>query len=265
MLKIKLAAVFVLGSLLLFPMFPVVAGEAQGEWVSLFNGQNLDGWTVKIKGFEVGENHCDTFRVEDGVIKAVYDQYEGPFRGRFGHLFYHETFSNYDLRVEYRFVGEQAEGAPGWAIRNSGIMIHGQLPESMGLKQDFPASIEVQLLGGDGEHERSTANLCTPGTHVVINEKLHTPHCVNSSSKTYHGPQWVTVEIEVRGNRVIRHKIEGQTVLEYIQPQLDEKDDSAIALLQAGAEKMLSSGTISLQSEGHPVEFRKVELRKILD
>jgi len=239
------------------------AEEKTGEWIPLFNGKNLDGWTLKIKGFEVGDNHAETFRVEDGVIKAVYDQYEGRFRGRFGHLFYNETFSNYDLRVEYRFVGEQAVGAPGWAIRNSGIMIHGQSPQSMALKQDFPASIEVQLLGGDGAKKRSTANLCTPATHVVMDGKLHTPHCTSSSSKTYHGDQWVTVEVEVRGNQVIRHKIDGQTILEYTEPQLDESDDSAKALLDAGADKMLSGGTISLQSEGHPVEFRKVELRKV--
>ena len=239
------------------------AKDAPGQWIQLFNGKNLDGWTLKIKGFEVGDNHAETFRVEDGAIKAVYDQYEGRFRGKFGHLFYNETFSNYDLRVEYRFVGEQALGAPGWAIRNSGIMIHGQSPESMGLKQDFPASIEVQLLGGDGENLRSTANLCTPGTNVVMEGKLHTPHCTNSSSKTYHGDQWVTVEIEVRGNQVVRHKIDGQTVIEYSQPQLDETDKLGIPLLDAGAKKMLAGGTISLQSEGHPVEFRKVELRKV--
>ena len=239
------------------------AKETKGEWIQLFNGKNLDGWTLKIKGYKVGDNRYETFRVEDGAIKAVYDQYEGRFRGKFGHLFYNETFSNYDLRVEYRFVGEQAEGAPGWAIRNSGIMIHGQSPQSMALKQDFPASIEVQLLGGDGENKRSTANLCTPGTNVVMGGKLHTPHCTNSSSETYHGDQWVTVEIEVRGNEVIRHKIDGVTVLEYTKPQLDDSDETAKALLEGGAEKMLSGGTISLQSEGHPVEFRKVELRKV--
>lgn len=241
------------------------AKETAGPWIQLFNGKNLDGWTVKIKGFEVGDNPGETFRVEDGAIKAVYDQYEGPFLDRFGHLFYNETFSNYDLRVEYRFVGEQAPGAPGWAIRNSGVMIHGQSPESMSLKQDFPVSIEVQLLGGDGQNERQTANLCTPSTNVVMHGKLHTPHCTNSSSKTYHGNQWVTVEIEVRGNRAIRHKIEGQTVLEYTEPQLDESDKEAKKQLDRGIEKMLSGGTISLQSEGHPVEFRKVELRKVAD
>jgi hypothetical protein len=94
--------------------------------------------------------------------------------------------------------------------------------------------------------------------------KLFTPHCTNSSSKTYHGDQWVTVEIEVHGGKLMRHKIDGRTVLEYGEPQLDERDASARRLLEAGSPKMLTSGTISLQSESHPVEFRKVELRELI-
>jgi hypothetical protein len=178
-------------------------------------------------------------------------------------LFYDLPFSHYVLRLEYRFVGEQAERGPGWAIRNSGVMIHGQSPTSMPLNQDFPVSIEVQLLGGDGENERPTGNLCTPGTHVVRNGQLHTPHCLNSSSDTFHGQQWVECEIEVHGDELIRHKINGQTVMEYSKPQLDESDATAKRLLDAGADKMITGGSISLQSESHPVEFRKVRLRKL--
>lgn len=237
--------------------------SADDGWTQLFNGKNLDGWVVKIKSYELGDNHGDTFRVEDGILKVAYDQYEGRFRGRFGHLFYEKPFSNYVLRVEYRIVGEQYQAAPGWAIRNSGVMIHGQTPESMELKQDFPISAEVQLLGGDGTKDRTTANLCTPGTNVVMNDKLNLDHCTSSKSKTYHGDQWVTVEVEVRGNGTIRHKIDGEVVLEYSQVQLDERDPYAKALLDGGAEKMVSGGTISLQSEGHPVEFRKVEIREL--
>jgi hypothetical protein len=238
---------------------------SDSEWRPLFNGKDLTGWQVKIKGFEVGDNHGDTFRVENGVLKVGYDKYEGPFRGRFGHLFYEKPFSNYDLRVEYRIVGEQYQGGPGWAIRNSGIMLYGQKPESMRKDQDFPVSLEVQLLGGDGKAPRPTANLCTPGTNVVMNGKLHTQHCTNSTSKTYHGDQWVTVEVEVRGGKAIRHKVDGKTVIEYREPQLDEKDADAKRLMESGAERMLTGGTISLQSEGHPVEFRKVEIREIKD
>jgi len=168
-----------------------------GPWIKLFNGKNLEGWTPKIKGFELGDNYGDTFRVEDGVIKVRYDNYTGPFRGRFGHLFYKDEFSNYVLRLEYRFVGEQAERGPGWAIRNSGVMIHGQRPETMRKDQDFPVSLEVQLLGGDGKGPRTTGNLCTPGTNVVYQGKLHTDHCTSSTSETFAGDQWVKCEVEV--------------------------------------------------------------------
>ncbi len=240
----------------------VEAGQPGGEWIELFNGENLDGWTPKIKGYETGENYGNTFRVEDGILKVAYDQYE-QFDGRFGHLFYREPFSHYLLRVEYRFVGQQVPGGPGWAIRNSGIMIHGQSPESMDRDQNFPVSIEVQLLGGTGSGVRPTANVCTPGTHMVMDGKLITRHCTPSQSKTYHGDQWVTVEVEVRGSSIIRHMVNGRAVLEYSEPQLDQRDAEARELMAGEENKMLSSGAISLQSESHPVEFRKVELKKL--
>jgi hypothetical protein len=256
---VRIAAIAVVGAALA-SQSGVAADPAEG-WIPLFNGQDLTGWTPKIKGHAVGENFGETFRVEDGLLKVSYDQYEGPFAGRFGHLFFREAFSHYRLRVEYRFLEPQyPERSPGWAIRNSGIMIHGQTPETMRIDQDFPVSLEVQLLGGDGQNPRTTGNLCTPGTNVVLDGKLHTPHCTNSSSETYAGAQWVTAEVEVRGGKLIRHWINGQAVLEYTEPQLDPNDRDAAALLAEGAGKMLTGGTISLQSESHPVEFRKVEL-----
>lgn len=238
-------------------------GPRKEQWIQLFNGKDLDGWTAKIKGYKAGENFGNTFRVEDGLLKVSYQKYD-QFDGRFGHLFYRDKFSHYRLRVEYRFVGTQAAGGPGWAFRNSGVMIHGEDPGTMDNDQEFPASIEVQLLGGNGKDERPTANLCTPGTNVVMDGKLIMRHCTNSTSKTYHGDQWVTVEIEVRGNEVIRHIIDGKTVLEYNQPQLDERDAHA-RVLETKQGKMLSRGTTSLQSESHPVEFRKVELLNLAE
>ena len=231
---------------------------AEGKWIQLFNGKDLTGWTPKIKGYKAGENFGDTFRVEDGLLKVGYGKYEN-FGGKFGHLFYKDSFSHYRIRVEYRFVGEQCAGGPGWAVRNSGIMVHGETPEQMEIDQEFPTSIEVQLLGGSGKGERTTANLCTPGTNVVMDKTLIERHCTNSKSKTYHGDQWVTVEVEVYGNRTIKHIIDGKTVLSYEEPQLDPRDAHAKKLiLKQGI--MLNGGTISLQSESHPVEFRKVEL-----
>jgi len=238
------------------------APSESSEWIPLFNGKNLDGWTPKIRGYDAGENFGNTFRVENGVLKVAYDQYE-EFGNRFGHLFYKEPFSHYVLRVEYRFVGEQVPGGPSWAVRNSGVMIHGESPATMGKDQEFPASIEVQLLGGGGSAKRSTANLCTPGTNVFMQGELVTRHCTNSESDTFHGDQWVTVEIEVRGSKLIRHLVNGKPVLEYSEPQLDDRDAHARELIEKQGGKLLTGGTISLQSESHPVEFRKVELRTL--
>jgi hypothetical protein len=237
-------------------------GAEQGEWIQLFNGRDLEGWKVKITGHELGDNYGDTFRVEDGVLKVCYDQYE-KFDGKFGHLFYEKPFSHYVIRVEYRFVGEQCPGGPGWAFRNSGIMLHGQPPETMRKDQNFPVSVELQLLGGSGTGQRPTGNVCTPGTHIVVDGELVKRHCNNSTSQTYHGDQWVTIEVEVRGNGVTKSILEGETVYEYTHPQLDENDADARQLIKDG-DKMLSGGSISLQAESHPVEFRKVEL-KVLD
>ncbi len=230
------------------------------KWIQLFNGTDLTGWTPKIAGYEVGDNFGNTFRVEEGLIKVRYEEYDS-LRNRFGHLFYKDEFSHYKLRVEYRFLGNQAPGAPGWAYRNSGIMIHGQTPESMDLDQDFPTSIEVQLLGSDSTTERTNMNLCTPGTNVVINNELVLDHCINSSSELYFDDMWVTAELEVRGNDVIYHILNGDTVIQYNNPQLDERDFTFTKLIDLNnGEKMLSKGTISLQSEGHPIDFRKVEI-----
>ncbi len=229
------------------------------NWVSLFNGKDLSGWNVKIAGYPLNDNYGNTFQVEDGKLVVSYDEYEA-FDNRFGHIFYEKPFSYYRLRVEYHFVGEQAPGGEGWAYRNSGAMIHGQSAESMGLDQDFPISIEVQFLGGSGEGERSTANLCTPGTNVVMDGELITQHCLNSSSKTYHGDQWVTVEIVALGDSLIQHIVEDEVVIEYQKPQYG---GGVVSNYREGVKldgKLIEGGYISLQSESHPIEFRKVEL-----
>ena len=229
------------------------------EWIQLFNGKNLDGWDIKIAGHALNDNYGNTFRVENGLLKASYDQY-GPFENKFGHLFYHEKYSHYVIGVEYRFVGNQTQGAPDWAFRNSGIMIHSQSAQSMLKDQDFPISIEVQLLGGKGSGERPTANVCTPGTNIEMNGKLVTEHCIQSRAKTYHGDQWVRVEAVVMGDQQIKHMVEGKTVLEYSKPQIGggAVNNFDPAVKQDG--KLLTEGYIALQGESHPVEFRKVEL-----
>lgn len=246
---------------LLLMMLPTAAytQDDSEQWISLFNGSDLSNWIPKFTGHELGVNYRDTFRVEDGILKVSYDNWQ-DFDGEFGHIFYDESFSHYKLLVEYRFAGAQVRNGPDWAFRNNGVMLHGQSPQSMTLDQEFPASIEVQLLGGNGVDERATANVCSPGTHYVRDGELVTQHCINSSSDTFHGDQWVTLEVEVRGDELIRHTVNGEVVFEYSRTQLDESDPDAQNLISQGQPIAVSEGYISLQAESHPTQFRRVEL-----
>lgn len=232
------------------------------KWIQLFNGKDLKDWHVKITGYPLDQNYGNTFRVENGLLKVSYDQYS-TFANKFGHIFYKDKFSRYIIAAEYRFVGNQAPDGPSWATRNSGIMVHSQDPKTMGKDQDFPISIEVQLLGGDGQKPRTTANLCTPGTNVVLNGELFTRHCLNSTSDTFHGEQWVRVEVRVNGSDSIEHYVNGKLVLKYEKPQIGGGNVSHHDPSVKKDGTLLSEGWISLQSESHPVEFRKVELLKL--
>ncbi|WP_293884427.1 MULTISPECIES: 3-keto-disaccharide hydrolase [unclassified Sphingobacterium] len=227
--------------------------------IQLFNGKDLKNWTPKIRNHKVGDNYKNTFRVEDGLLKVRYDGYDN-FNFQYGHLFYNKEFSAYLLRVTYRFVGEQANGGEGWAWRNSGAMLHGQDPKTMGVDQDFPISIEGQLLGGNGKDERTTSNLCTPGTNVVMDNKLFTPHCISSTSKTYAGDQWVTADFLVLGDSLVQHILEDKVVLQYTKPQIGGGNVSDFDPSVKKDGQLLTKGTISLQSESHPIDFKKVEL-----
>lgn len=228
-------------------------------WVQLFNGQNLDGWVIKIKGSPLGENYKNTFRVEDGIMKVSYSEYD-TFRYEFGHIYYKEPFSSYKLRVEYRFTGEQLPGGPSWGYRNSGIMFHCQDPATIMLDQDWPVSIEAQFLGSTTDHETTTMNVCTPHTHIMIGDSLITQHCTSSTSKFFYNDTWVTAELVVYADSIIHHIVNGDTVLTYSKPQIGGDLPDGFPLAQGTP---LKEGYIALQSESHPVEFRKVELMKL--
>jgi hypothetical protein len=227
----------------------------RAEWRDLFNGKSLDGWVVKFAHHELGDNYADTFRVENGAIRVMYDKY-GDFGARFGHLFYKEKQSYYVLALEYRFFGEQAKGGPQYARLNSGVMMHSQAPESILKDQDWPISVEAQFLAGD----RTTMNVCTPGTEIFMNGVMVKAHCTNSSSRKYGDEGWIAVEVEVLGGESIRHLIGGATVLEYQKPSIGGGVANGWdpAIKKDGT--LLTEGYIGLQAESQPVEFRNIRL-----
>ena len=240
------------------------------DWKKIFNGKNLDGWDIKIAGQPLNDNYKNTFRVEDGLLRIAYDQYTN-FDGKFGHLYYNKPYSYYLLRYQYRFTGNQTAGGASWNVRNSGVMIHSQSAQSLSIGQDFPVSVEVQLLGGLDKGERNTGNICTPGTQVHIKGDLSEAHCVNSTSKTYNGDQWVSMTVLVLGDSIVKHIVEGDTVLTYTNVEVgggfvSKVNDFKSAHIdnedywQNLQNTPLTRGYIALQAESHPIDFKNIEL-----
>jgi len=229
------------------------------KWTSLFNGKNLDGWNMKIAGFPLGENFGNTFRVENGIISIRYDQYGDNFNSRFGALYYNRKLSNYRLKVEYRFVGETASGAPTWGFRDSGAQFHGQDPASLELKQQFPVCLEYNLHGGNGKEDRPTGEICTPGTTVEIKGKVNESFCTPPDVKrTFHGDQWVTLEIDSKNGKFI-HYVNGEEIMRFENPRYNPKHEYGKKFL-TDSNPIIKDGYISIQSNSHPIDIRKVEI-----
>lgn len=244
------------------------------EWIALFNGIDLTDWEIKISDYDIGTNLYETFVVEDSMIRINYNNYE-QFNNAFGHMYYETPFSHYNLSFDYRFTGDQLKGGASWNVRNSGIMLHSQSASSNEFGQHFPVSIELQLLGGLDQGERTTANVCTPGTAVKMDKKVNYQHCINSKSETYHGDRWVHCEAIVMGGEYMTFIVEGDTVLHFEDPQVGggfiSNKDGRLDWDKFGVERdqelwiskegiILHEGYIALQAESHPIDFKNIKL-----
>jgi len=246
----------------------------QEDWQTLFNGKDLTGWDIKIKGHPLNENYKNTFQVEDSMIRVVYSEYD-KFNNQFGHLYTKKPYSYYKLKLQYRFVGDQLADAPEWADRNSVVMLHSQSAQSINLHQDFPVSLEMQFLCGNGKDTVPTGNVCTPGTFIIYDGKPYLAHIKNSTSKTYLKNEWINAQAEVYGDSLVRHIINGDTVLTYTKPMIGEGfvsntnnwtwaniTDSLFWINKANTP--LGAGHIALQAESQPVDFRRIEILELI-
>ena len=243
--------------------FVVLAGSCatasvDDDWTPLI-GDDLSGWTVKFAGELVGVNYRDTFKVEDGVLRVDYSGWD-KLDGTFGHIFTDVDYSAYDLRFEYRTVGEQVAGAPDWGFRNNGVLIHAQAPETMELGQGFPQSLEVQLLGADGDTYRSTGNMCSPGTDVVVADVRTDTHCIDSNKATTPHGEWVAVRVEAEAGGAVRWFVNDVETFA-VDAVVVNPDDPVMPVGRGEDGDRLLSGRIAFQAESHPTEFRNVEIR----
>jgi hypothetical protein len=230
-----------------------------GNWISLFNGKDLIGWTPKIAGQDLGDNYRNTFRVEDGLLKVSYRDYD-RFDDRFGSLFYRQKFSHYWIRAEYRFTGSLVRGAPRWAYKNSGLQLHCQAPDTMRKEQQFPVSVEFDIVGGHFIGSAPTGDVCQNGTHVLVGGAPVKGLCSKVGDVTIRDDRWVTILAEVDGSDRVRQIVDGGLVVEYTALTLDEANQDARRLIAAGAGQAVASGYISIQSNGFPIEFRRIEV-----
>lgn len=230
-------------------LFSAAAAMAQDSaWIRIFNGKDLNDWDIKFRDKALNVNLNETFKVVDGLLTVDYSKWAN-FNGEpFGHAAYKvRKFSHYLLRSEYRFHAAQVTGGPGWARQNNGFMLHSQSMASMTLGQDFPVSMETQLLGP--QNGGSTMNLCTPGTHYHdMAGKLITDHCVNASNITKPAhPNWTSVSALVLGDSLVKHMVGKDTVFRYTKPVLDNMTP-------------LKEGYIAIQAESSPIQFRSIDV-----
>ncbi|MBA7523736.1 hypothetical protein ES705_15869 [subsurface metagenome] len=262
-LKIFLSLAIILSTISCATKVSINKGSSDNDWQILFNGKNLDGWIVKIHHHDVGDNYANTFRVEDGKIQVNYDDY-AQFNQRYGHLFFHEPFSSYHLKFEYRFTDQWLKDAPSYTYRNSGVMFHSQDPKTILKEQDWPISVEYQILAGEeGGRPRPTGNMCSPGTEVFYNDEMDPRHCINSSSETYMLDEWVSGELIVYGDSLVIHVVNSDTVLQYTKPQIGGGVVSGFDPAIKIDGKLLTEGYIALQSEGQGIEFREIKIKKL--
>jgi hypothetical protein len=241
--------------------------KTSAQWTPILNDPS--DWTIKMGGQDLHEDADKTFQLHDGILKVYGEKRDQSVK--VGHMFYNKKPSpNFRLRFEYRFTGKQFQSDENWPEQYGGVVFHAQSPTSMGLKQDYPICLEFQLLGGKNTGERPTGNVCTIGTQVFTADTLNPSHCINSTSPTFDGDRWVKAEMEVWGDSLIRHYIEGVPVLEYTHPQIgggfvspsfdwikgNVKDWEEWA---ANDGTPLKEGFLAIQAHD-PIEFRAMEL-----
>ena len=236
----------------------------ESDWISLFDGKSLDGWEIKIAGYDLNDNHNNTYVVEDKSIVVSYDSYY-TFDQKDGNIFYtKKQFKNYHLKLEYKFYGDHIRDGD-WSYRNSGVMLHSEDPNKIFKEQRVPVSIEAQFLGGlenRADGISTTLNMCSPGTDVDINGTIAPNHCMRSSSKVFPINEWVDIDIIVYSDSIVHHIIERDTVMSYTNIRYaNDKNFSENFKDMIG--KPLKQGYIALQSEGHPVKFRNIMVKEL--
>ncbi len=201
--------------------------------VELFNGKDLSGWHVDVPEMDTNATAINPFIIRNNLLVSL-----GTPQG---HLITDKEFSNYRLRVEYRFAGK-----PG----NCGVLVNASTPRA--LYKMFPKSIECQMQHGDaGDFWCIVEDIKVDDMEsrrgpkdewgITEGKERRIKNLTDSSEKPL--GEWNTMIIECVGSSI----------------KVWENGD----LVNSGYDCTANHGKIALQAEGSEVEFRKVELTPI--
>lgn len=239
-----------------------------GPWERLFNGVDFTGWTF----YQDGKGLVDDTQaavVENGIVHMLGPRHRGGDRPGMGHIATVREYSNYHLRLEYRF-GESRFEPRLLAKRNSGVLYH-MYPQK---DRVWPNGVEFQLEESDVGDAVLINSRCYPGadlggtpawpnqvpllprpTFVTPPEPrmaLERQH-VKKNGDFERRMDWNTIELLAIGDKAA-HLVNGRivtTLFELVAQEVVNRD----------VYRPLTGGRIGLELEAAEVMFRNVEIR----
>ena len=243
-------ALFVLGNVRLSGATP----EVPGAWEPLFNGSDLSGWYSYLPSKGKNNDLEGVFRAENGMIHILGVEDHGA--REFGYLATEKSYSNYHLRLEYRW-GDKRFAPRDRSKRDSGVVYHVTGPDTV-----WPDGVEYQIQEGDtgdfwllgGPTLTTTVASTRPKEPQYAQNGL--PYTSRSGrfvrivkDETHERAGWNTVDIIVQGDTAT-HMINGQV------------NNRAYSLHTPGGDS-LNAGKILLQAEGAEVFYRNIQIRQL--
>ncbi|RYD48761.1 MAG: DUF1080 domain-containing protein [Verrucomicrobiaceae bacterium] len=248
----------------ILPFALIVSPLTAEEWVTLFNGKNLDGWTTVLQDKKPGEDPDRFVQVRDGAIH-MYADTDPEKKVPFGVIVHEKTFSRFHMSLEYRWAEKK------FAPRKNDIRDAGLLYHASNAGKVWPDSVEYQIQEGDSadivflpkagltwmrpDTDKAPEGQGDPG---MLPEEGGFPRDFSRTNFAYIGRYpvldnlegWNRVEVIVHADETAEHIINGTTRARIAN--LREKDGSPVR-----------EGKVALQLEGAEILYRDVKIREL--
>lgn len=241
------------------------AGGSDGDWMPLFNGRDLTGWTPS-------QGHAALFAagtLDGEPVIHVYPTQADKSNQPEATLRTNQSYSSYVFHLEYKW-GTKRYGSRSNSERDNGICFH----ICNNPAQVWPESVEFQL----GEQALSASNDWVSGHIFMLINKTRaqwTSTMVNGlrvfsetgtksmigAPMSYHKAmtdkrrdkptEWNIVELTVHGSKDATYMMNGEVANRVTDMECQEN----------GTWRPLSSGPIALQAEYAEIYFRNIKIK----